>query len=313
MYSNASNFVEGVDTAFAVILGISFFFILLITSVMIYFIIKYNRKRNPKATQIKGSVTLEIVWTLIPTALVIVMFYFGWRGWRSMHDIPKDAMKITTIARMWSWTFEYENGKITDTLYVPINEPVVLDLQATDVIHSLYIPAFRLKQDMVPGKKEQFMWFIPGELGEFDLFCAEYCGLRHAFMTTSVVVMPEKEFYDWYADTTAIAPAGTGKEPDMPGLQLLRNNGCLACHSLDGSKIVGPTFKGLYGHGVTVKVDGELKSVTADEEYIRRSIYQPNAEIVEGYNQGLMQSYEGVISEEEMKQIIEYLKTISNN
>jgi cytochrome c oxidase subunit 2 len=312
MYSNASNFVEGVDTAFAVILGISFFFILLITSVMVYFIVKYNRKRNPKATQIKGSVTLEIVWTLIPAALVIVMFYFGWRGWRSMQDVPEDAMEVTTIARMWSWTFEYENGKVTDTLYVPINEPIVLDLKATDVIHSLYIPAFRLKQDMVPGK-EQLMWFIPGELGEFDLFCAEYCGLRHAFMTTSVVVMPEKEFYDWYADTTATGPAGTGQEPDMPGLQVLRNNGCLACHSLDGTKIVGPTFKGLYGHGVTVKVNGELKSITADEDYIRRSIYEPNVEIVEGYNQGLMQSYEGVISEEEMKQIIEYLKTISNN
>lgn len=314
MYTNASNFVGDVDTAYAVIFGISFFFIFLITGVMIYFIIKYQHKKHPKAVQIKGSTSLEIIWTLIPLALVIIMFYFGWRGYRTMHSAPEDAMHITTTARMWNWSFEYENGKVTDTLYVPINLPVNLNLVSVDVIHSLSIPAFRLKQDMVPGKK-QIMWFIPGQEGDFDLFCTEYCGLRHSYMTTKVVVMTEEKFNAWYNDTTAVK-SGSGSETGgetAQGLNLLRTNGCLACHSLDGSKIVGPTFKDLYKHEVTVLSNGTEKTIVADDEYIHNSIYDPNMDVVKGFNQGLMQSYKDIIDKDGVNQIIEYLKTISKH
>jgi len=190
---NASNFVAGVDLAFLIILGISLFFLVGITVVMIVFIRKYRRDRNPEPTQHEGSTRLEIIWTLIPLALVMVMFYFGWMGWKPMKNPPEEAMHITAVARMWQFKLQYENGRTTDSLYVPLNQAVVLDLKALDVIHSLYIPAFRVKEDMVPGREKQ-MWFIPGKVGSYELFCTEYCGLDHSYMITGVRVMPEDTF-----------------------------------------------------------------------------------------------------------------------
>ena len=154
MYSSdvtqASNFVQGVDMAFLVILGISFFFLIGLTVVMLVFIYKYNNKKNPKATQIEGSVKLEIIWTVVPFLLTMLMFYYGWAGWKPMQKAPEDAMEITVYGRMWNFSFEYENGRRTDTLFLPKDQPVKLNLVAMDVLHSLYIPAFRVKQDMVP-------------------------------------------------------------------------------------------------------------------------------------------------------------------
>ncbi len=306
---DASNFVSGVDTAFMVILGISLFFLVGITLTMIWFIYRYNQKRNPKATQIKGSTLMEALWTGIPTLIVLVMFYFGWAGWKPMKNPPEDAMRVKSVARMWVFNFEYENGKRTDTLYVPQGEPVVLDLVSLDVIHSLYIPAFRVKEDMVPGK-EKTMWFQSDKPGKYDLFCAEYCGLQHSYMYTSVVVMPPDEFDRWYTDTTAVIVSAAEEKPGARGFQIMRLNGCNACHSSDGSKLVGPSYKGLWGSTVTVTTDGEEREVVADEEYIRRAIYEPNADVVEGYNKGLMLSYRDLISEEDLQDIIEYLKTL---
>lgn len=306
--TQASNFVTGVDRAFLVILGISFFFLIGLTLVMIYFIYRYNNKRNPQATQIKGSNTLEVVWTVIPTILVLVMFYYGWAGWKPMKNAPEDSFEIDVISRMWNFTFEYENGKKTDTLFIPMDKPVKLNLISVDVIHSVYIPAFRVKEDVVPGR-EKFMWFIPQKEGIFELFCTEYCGLQHSYMYNWVKVMPEDQFNTWYADTT-IRVAETVDSPTAAGKRIMTNIGCLACHSLDGSKLVGPSFKGLYGHEVTVKAGGETKTVVADDEYIKRSIYDPNAEIVEGFAKGLMQSYQGQLSDEDIALMIEYLKTL---
>lgn len=306
--TQASNFVTGVDRAFLVILGISFFFLIGLTLVMIYFIYRYNNKRNPQATQIKGSNTLEIVWTVIPTILVLVMFYYGWAGWKPMKNAPEDSFEIDVISRMWNFTFEYENGKKTDTLFIPMDKPVKLNLIALDVIHSVYIPAFRVKEDVVPGR-EKFMWFIPQKEGIFELFCTEYCGLQHSYMYNWVKVMPENEFNTWYADTT-IRVAEAVDSPTAAGKRIMTNIGCLACHSLDGSKLVGPSFKGLYGHEVTVKAGGETKTVVADDEYIKRSIYDPNAEIVEGFAKGLMQSYQGQLTDDDIALMIEYLKTL---
>ncbi|MFW5710108.1 MAG: cytochrome c oxidase subunit II, partial [Bacteroidota bacterium] len=200
MYSEASNFVEGVDRAFVFILSVAIFFLVSITIAMVYFIIRYNKKKNPKATQIKGSVTLEVLWTAIPLVLVLLMFYYGWTGWRPMQKAPEDTFNIKSISRMWSWAFEYDNGKMTDTLYVPQGQPVKLDLISQDVIHSLYIPAFRVKQDIVPGRNGM-MWFVAEKPGRYDLFCTEYCGLRHSYMETEVVVLTPEEFEKWYADT----------------------------------------------------------------------------------------------------------------
>lgn len=306
--SDASNFVQGVDTSFMVIFGIISVFLIGITATMIYFVFRYRKSRHPKAVQIHGNNTLEIIWTLIPTVLVMVMFYYGWMGYKPMKEVPDDAFTIKSIGRMWNWKFEYENGKVTDTLYVPKDRAVKLDLVALDVLHSLYIPAFRLKQDLVPGK-EDFMWFIAGREGDFDLFCTEYCGLSHSSMTTSVVVMAEDKFDKWYVDTTKVAPIVSDK-PGALGLMIVRKNGCIACHSLDGSKVVGPSWKGLFGTKEIVITKGEEREVTVDSAYIRNSIYNPNDDIVKGYKKGLMLSYKNELKEEDIVEIIKFMETL---
>lgn len=307
----ASNFVAGVDLAFMVILGVAVIFLIGLTTLMIVFIHKYRRDRHPKAIQNEGSTKLEMIWTIIPLILVLVMFYFGWMGWRPMKNPPDEAMHVKAIARMWDFSFEYENGKFTDTLYVPINEPVILDLVALDVLHSLYIPAFRVKEDMVPGQ-EKVMWFIPGTEGEFDLFCTEYCGLEHSYMFTGVIVLPKEEFDTWLLDTTEVV-AVTDSELTLAdqGFQILTKNGCNACHSSDGSKLVGPSYLGGWGGTRTVATGRDERDVAVDEEYVKRSIYDPNADVVKGYGKGLMLSYEGMVSEEEVSLIIEYLKELN--
>ena len=314
MYSSeitqASNFVRGVDTTFLVILGISFFFLIFLTVLMLVFIFKYNRKRNPKATQIKGSTKLEIVWTVIPFLLTLLMFYFGWAGYKPMTNPPDDAMEVTVYGRMWNFSFEYENGKRTDTLYLPKDKPVKLNLVAMDVLHSLYIPAFRVKQDMIPGKEDNFMWFEPQQEGTYDLYCTEYCGLQHSYMYTYVEVMEDSAFQSWMADTTQVLTADIDS-PVATGKRIMQNIGCFACHSLDGTKLVGPSFKGIWGAEHTVITDGEERQVLVDEEYIRKSIYDPNADVVDGYNKGLMLSYQDQLSDEDIDNIIEYLKTVN--
>lgn len=306
MEANASTFVQGVDTAFVVILGISLFFLVGITAVMIWFVIRYNRKRNPKPKDVKDNTKLEIIWTVIPTILVLVMFWYGWIGYTPMRNIPPGALTIKATGRMWSWDFEYENGKRSEILVVPQGKPVKLELYSPDVLHSLYIPAFRIKEDVVPGINN-VMWFQSDKLGEYDIFCAEYCGVRHAYMLSKVVVKPEAEYIEWYNSQ----PDSTDVELVSVGFQVLQRNACFSCHSRDGSKLVGPSFKNLWMAPRTVRDDkGKKRDIVADEDYIRSSIYDPNKEIVEGYNKGLMISYKETINEEEMKEVINYLREL---
>ncbi|WP_340113462.1 cytochrome c oxidase subunit II [Maribellus mangrovi] len=312
--TKASNFVQGVDTAFLVILGISFIFLIGLTVVMLYFVYRYNKKRNPKPTQIEGSVKLEIIWTVVPFILTMFMFYYGWAGWKPMHNPPKDAMEITAYGRMWNFSFEYDNGRRSDTLFLPKDQPVKLNLVALDVLHSLYIPAFRVKQDMVPGKKDNFMWFEPQQEGTFELFCAEYCGLQHSYMYTYVEVMEQNAFNDWLTDTTSVASSiAAAASPTATGRKVMQNIGCFACHSIDGTKLVGPSFKGIWGETQTVTTGGEKREITVDEDYVRKSIFDPNADIVEGFGKGLMVTYEGQLSDEDVDNIIEYLKSLSDH
>jgi len=307
--TNASNFVTGVDKAFMIIMGISFVFLVGLTLTMLYFIYKYNNKKNPHATQIKGSTKLEIIWTVIPTILVLVMFYYGWAGWAPMKTAPKDSFNIKVTGRMWNYTFEYENGKKTDTLFVPMDKPVKLTLISLDVIHGFFIPAFRIKEDVVPGR-EKMAWFIAQREGLFELFCSEYCGLDHSYMYTYVKVMPEQKFNSWYVDTVKHVDVAAIDSPTANGKRIMKNIGCFACHSIDGSKLVGPSLKGVYGSKQQVITGGNEREITADDEYIKKSIYDPNADVVKGFNKGLMLPYVGQLSEDDVKQITEYLKTL---
>jgi cytochrome c oxidase subunit 2 len=298
----ASNFVEGVDLAFKIIFGISIFFLVGITTVMLYFVYRYRRKNHPKAEQIPDNMVLEWTWIIIPLILVLLMFYYGYAAFRPMRDVPENAMPVKVISKMWDWTFEYPGGKQSSILVVPLNKPVKLDLYSIDVIHSLYIPAFRIKEDLVPGTVN-YMWFIPQLEGEYVILCTEYCGLRHSYMESKVKVIPEAEFNAWLA----ALPLKTD-EPE--GLTILKKNACTGCHSIDGSKLVSTSFKGLYGKECKVETEGRERTVKADDAYLMLSIYAPEKDHVVGYPKGLMKSYKGVIPEEEATKIIEYLKTL---
>jgi cytochrome c oxidase subunit 2 len=196
MFDDISNFANSVDGTFLFTLIVSVFFLVLITVLMIIFVIKYSRKRNPKATNIHGNMFLEIAWTGIPTILVLIMFWYGWQGYKEMVNVPENAMPIDVTAQMWKWSFKYEDGKTTDSLYVPVNTPIKLTLHSNDVNHSFFIPAFRLKKDVFPNR-ERVAWFIAKETGEYDIACSEYCGLNHSYMYSKIFVLPEEEFKDW--------------------------------------------------------------------------------------------------------------------
>lgn len=304
MFSNASNFVHGVDSAFLIITGVSVFFLVTLTAMMIYFVVKYNRKKGIPAVQIKDNSLLEITWITIPMILVLYMFYIGWEGFIPMRQAPKDAMEVKAIGQMWKWTFEYDGNKQSDTLVLPIHKAVKVNLISKDVLHGFFIPSFRIKEDVVPQKKN-YSWFIPGELGDFDLFCTVYCGVSHSYMSAIVRIVSQEDYDKWLAALPEKKP-----ENDNKGFKILEKNGCVACHTKDGSKSVGPSFKGLYGSTIEVTTNGVTRKLVVDSAYIASSIIDPNNDIAVGYPQGIMKSYKGIVKEEEFKLINDYLKSI---
>jgi cytochrome c oxidase subunit 2 len=235
-----------------------------------------------------------------------------------MRTVPPDAMPVKVTAREWSWTFDYENGKETNVLKVPIRRPIKLLITSADVLHSLYIPAYRIKEDCVPGM-ETHLWFLPDELGSYDLFCTEYCGVGHSSMITTVEVLSEKDFEAWYQGKEEIKEATAaqtgvtgvkGKEaPHAAGSELLTVKGCLACHTTDGTPKIGPTFKGIFGKKETVVRDGKEREVVVDEAFIKQSILQPEIDRVKGFPP-IMPSHKGVLTDVEIKEIIDYVKEL---
>jgi cytochrome c oxidase subunit 2 len=197
MFEGPTGYVETVDLVMLYIVAISVILLLGVTATMVYFVFKYHRKKGHEPKDIHGSILLETIWIAIPTILVLSMFYFGYIGYEELRTIPDDAMEIDVTARMWEWDFNYDNGKQTDTLYVPLGKPIKLLMKSVDVNHSFYIPAFRIKEDVIAGK-ENFLGFTADKVGDFDIACAEYCGLNHSMMYTKVIVMPEKEFIAWF-------------------------------------------------------------------------------------------------------------------
>lgn len=299
MNPSAISTTEAVDFVFFYIFGISAVMLLGITAVMIWFVVKYNRKRHPRPEPSpRYNVLLEITWTVIPTLIVLTMFWYGWEGYTTLRNVPPDALEVKVSARMWSWNFTYPNGKSSERLVVPAGRAIKLDIVSEDVLHSFYVPAFRIKRDAVPGMTTH-AWFRAPEPGSYDIFCAEYCGLAHSQMITTVEALPEEEFEEWYRKETADEEAGEGE-------QLLTRHGCLGCHSTDGSPKVGPTFKGLFGRQVTVASDGKERTLTADADYVLQSIRQPNADVVKGFP-AIMPAFEH-LPEEELKEMVEYIE-----
>jgi cytochrome c oxidase subunit 2 len=304
----ASNLASKVDGLLLVITFISIFFFVLISAVLIYFAVKYRRRSDDEETPyITGNQTLEIIWTVIPSILLILLFVYGFVVYKDMRTPPKDAVDITVTGKQWLWTFEYYNGKKTlNELYVRQNRPVRMVMQADDVLHSFFVPAFRVKQDLIPGRYTQ-LWFTPTKIGTFDLFCAEYCGTGHSKMLGKVIVL-SPEAYDIWEKGVAVddGEAVASLPPAELGEKLYKGKGCNACHSVDGSVVIGPSFKGLYER------EGELEdgaSYTADENYIMQSILEPQEQIVKGF-QPVMPSFKGILSDAEITAIIAYIKTL---
>ncbi len=309
MVTGWPNLSNTVDDVFLLIMGISLVLLIGITSTMIYFTVRFSRKRNPRPENIEGNLALEIAWTVIPTLLVLAIFYAGWKGFQFMRTVPKDAMLVQVTARMWSWSFRYENGRESGVLTVPLERPVKLAITSSDVLHSLYIPAFRVKEDCVPGM-ETYLWFLPSQTGAFDLFCTEYCGAGHSGMITKVQVLTRKEFNAWYqAGKPATAAKAAELASPRDGKKLIHDKGCIACHSTDGTPKVGPTFKGISGRATTVVSRGKEREILVDEEYLRLSILEPQADVVKGFPP-IMPSQKGLLTEGEITAIIEYLNKI---
>jgi cytochrome c oxidase subunit 2 len=270
---------------------------------MVYFVIRYRKKRNPQPSDIHENTWLEIIWTVVPTLLVLTMFYYGLTGFNFLKKVPVDAMKVKVIARQWSWLFEYENGVKSAELKVPVGKPVKLSLTSQDVIHGFYIPAFRIKQDVVPGMTNT-LWFQPTGVGTFDVFCTQYCGLQHAKMVTKIVVLPVEEFNQWVQKGKEEIEAAKDKPR---GAQLFQEKGCMACHSIDGTPRVGPTLKGLFGKTVIVMTEGKERNIAADEAYLRRSILEPNADAVKGFPPIMPP---GKMTDDEINEVIKYIKEL---
>ncbi len=316
MLSRLSSVSDKVNGPILFIAGTSLVMLIGITAVMIYFTIRYHRRRNPVATDIHGHRVLEIVWTVIPTVLAFGFFWYGWEGYKYIKTPPADAMQIKVTGRMWSWMHEYENGVTSPELYIPVNKPVKLNLASQDVIHSYYIPAFKVKQDAVPGVPGLFLWFSAYQVGDYQVFCAEYCGLGHSKMWSKVHVMTQEDFDAWLAGEGAkvaqmqkAAESGEGDGLHILGEALSKSKGCVACHSIDGSKLVGPSYKGIYGKTETVLTSGQERQVTVDDDYIRHSILKPTDDVVKGF-QPLMPSQEGLVTDAEIKALTAYIKTL---
>jgi len=314
-FQQASTAADRVDAVFLAITAVCVVFLIFITSLMVYFVIKYNKKRHPKGEDIEGNTGLEIVWTVTPTILFLVMFYFGWTNFDYERNVPRDAMVINVTARQWAYSFTYPNGKQTTQLFLALNKPARMNLHSLDVIHGFYIPAFRIKEDVVPGR-ENYTWFTPTRLGSFDIMCTVICGVDHANMLSKAVVVPVPEFERWYfggedaplpgqAESAAAAPL----KPESPAVAILEAKACQTCHSIDGSPMVGPTFKGLYGQRQLVKEAGGVEhEVVVDDAYLAKAIQDPMVETVKGYPPAMPRN---PLTEAELKQVIDLIKSLN--
>ncbi len=284
---------------------IAFFFSLIVVFVA-YSVIVFRARPGEEGDGdfIHGHTTLEIVWTAVPLVIVIVLGFIGARTLNEMTAPQPNEMVIEVIGRQWSWSFTYPDTGITSTeMVVPVNQPILLKMESPDVIHSFYVPEFRIKQDLVPGRVTELR-FTPTQTGVFLTRCAELCGVAHADMRAPVRVVTQEEYQAWVQEQSA-QPAD---DPVALGQKVAETQGCLACHSIDGTQLVGPTWQGLFGKEEALE-DGRM--VTVDEAYLYRAIVDPDAEIVAGFPAGVMpQNYGEVLSEEEIQALIEYIKSL---
>lgn len=300
----ASTFVDIVDPAFNLFFWISVFFFVLICGLIIVFTVKYVRKRPEQlaSAQITHNLPLELSWTIIPLIIVMILFFIGMKGYLHMRVPPADSIQVNVMGQKWSWSFTYPTGAVNDTLVVPVNTPVKLLMTSRDVLHSFFIPAFRTKADVIPNRYHS-LWFQATRTGIFPVQCTQYCGTNHSYMLTAVKVLEQEAYQEWLANAS---DPGKGKTPAEFGATLFAKRGCNACHSVDGTKLVGPSVKALFGKKESL-ADGS--SIQVDADYIRQSILEPNAKVVAGF-QPVMPTFKGILTDREIEAITAYIQTL---
>lgn len=305
----ASTIANGIDALYFFLIGITIVFSTLIFFLILFFAVKYRRKavvsgavsatvRSEKEMH-EGSLGLELTWTVIPFIISIVIFIWAARLYVANARGPDAAMQISVVGRQWMWKIQHPNGRREiNELHVPVGQPVRLTLASQDVIHSFFIPAFRVKQDVVPGRLQQ-MWFEATKTGEYHLFCAEYCGTLHSGMIGRVVVMEPDEFERWLGGVTEESPVEAGAK-------LFSDYNCVNCHAT-GARQRCPQLGGLFGKEVQLAGGG---TVVFDENYVRESVITPNAKVAAGY-QPIMPTYRGQLSEEQILELIAYIRSLT--
>lgn len=306
---DASVTTRNIDWVWDFLVWMSVLTALAVFVAMFHFVTKYRAKSRAANEQAEPSAehntALEITWSVLPLFVVIALFVWGFKGFVDLRTPPKDSMEIHATGQKWKWTFDYKcpsGGMTEDTLHVPIDRPVRMIISSVDVLHALYIPAFRTKMDAVPGRYTD-LWFQATKAGDYPLFCAEYCGTSHSDMLAHVIVHPPGGYEKWLDGACKAADSLEGPER---GKQLYTKQGCDTCHSIDGTPKIGPTWKGIFGKSGTF-TDGS--SYTVDENYLRESMLDPAAKVVKGYAPS-MPTYQGKLSEKDLIGLIEYMKTL---
>jgi cytochrome c oxidase subunit 2 len=293
-----------VDSIFSLVLWVSVFFFVLIVFLMVLFVVRYRRREgreeaDPAPTH---NTKLEIAWTTIPILIVIVIFAWGFRVFLNINTPPANAYEIQVTGQKWKWLFTYPNGHVDQDLHVPVNTPIRLVLTSEDVIHGFYIPAFRLKHDVLPGRYEK-LWFRAVKTGEFQIYCTQYCGTGHSDMWAKVIVHEPGDFERWLQAASNFLKT---MSPAKAGEHIYRTMGCAQCHTVDGTASTGPTWKGLFGSHVPLAGG---RTMTADENYLRNCILNPTENVPLGF-QPVMPTFKGRLSDPEISAVIAYMKTL---
>jgi cytochrome c oxidase subunit 2 len=296
----ASTMAGRVDALVYFLVGVSVFFATLIFILIVVFAVKYRRRSEDERPQaIPGNLRLEILWTVIPLSLTMVMFVWGAKVFFAAYYAPSDALEINVVAKQWMWKIQHPEGQSEiDELHIPVGRPIKLTMTSQDVIHDFFVPAFRVKKDVVPGRYTT-LWFEATKPGEYHLFCAQYCGTQHSAMVGRIVAMAPTEYQTW------LSGGATGVSMAAAGQKLFQRLGCVACHLETGTGR-GPPLVGLLGRTVRLRGGG---TVRADETYVRESIMNPQAKVVAGY-EPIMPTFKGLISEDGVLQILAYLKSL---
>lgn len=309
MPPQSSTVAADVDFAFYFIYWVDVAFFVALMGAMLLFAVKY-RQRSPgqKTSNIKGSHSLELAWAVLPSFLLVAFFWVGFKTYIDMVVPPADAMVVRVQGQKWMWTYSYpELGIESDVLVAPAGTPVALKMSSVDVLHSFFVPDFRIKKDVLPNRYT-VQWFEAPEAGEHQVFCTEYCGTGHSKMLSQVKVLPQLEFNAWVAAQKAEAGADPSQMTSIErGAKLFKVNACAGCHSIDGSKIVGPSLKDVYNRASSWEGGA---AGPADDNYLRESIMVPGAKLVAGYPP-VMPSFQGKLTDTEVNDLIDYLKSIS--